>query len=55
MSKVLMSCSLLDHNLAKPWIRSIIVELKSTIVKITLNQFKIEKGLGLNLELGLGF
>ncbi len=55
MPRVLMSCSLLDHNLAtKPWIWSFIVKLKSTIIKITLNQYRVEKGLRLGLELGLG-
>ncbi len=29
--------------------------MKSTIVKITLNQYIVEKGLGLSLKLGLGF
>jgi len=50
-----MFYSLLDHNLViKPWIWSFIVKLKLTIVKITLNQYKIKKGLRLGLELGLG-
>jgi hypothetical protein len=60
MLTVLMSCSLLYHNLTtKPWIWFFIVKLKSTIIKITLNQYIVEKGLGLSLklglELGLGF
>jgi hypothetical protein len=56
MSRVLVSYSLLDHNLTtKPWIWSFIVKLKSTIVKITESQYKIDKGLGLGLKLSLGF
>jgi len=49
MPTVLISCSLLDHNFVANGY--FIVKLKFTIVKITLNQYKVEEG----FELGLGF
>jgi len=56
MPRVLMSCSLLDHNLTiKPRILSFIIKLKFIIIKITQNQYIIEKGLRLGLRLHLGF
>jgi hypothetical protein len=45
MLKVLMFCSLLNHNLVtKSWIWSFIAKLKSTIVKIIKTQYKVKKG-----------
>jgi hypothetical protein len=39
MLRVLMSCSLLYHNLAaKPWVLFFIIKLKSTIVTIIESQ-----------------
>jgi hypothetical protein len=56
MSRVLMFCLFLDHNLVvKPWIWNFIVKLTLTIVKITLNQYYYYFKLGIGLELDLGF